>query len=685
MASFLSMYARIPVAMDEADKVLQLPFVPPNSTLRSFLDEYLLARCGSNWEFFNIEHYPDETWFENHLHFLQEFTGWEVLALSSAMPPDFQTICWAEKGPPSAGPCGYFRSVHKSTYMAFVYADAALAHAISKMLTPGQSGIFEINGESNPLTLLLEGNSLRLIPHKRHYKQHPLIRWLHATPNPDHLSPTDWPAWNLAAQQLNQAESPFRMRWEKFVEQQRQLMILKATENAPVRLNESHFYNGKEVLFGDLRDQGEAVVLENCDPNTFCAHSDRSELSSYVTDAKNLWYRGQKLPCKYPQNVSALPYDHSFFTDGHYIYSDDETLPDVIASEVCAVRDDESRQGFLWRNNFYSCYGNWYCTTVDPTTFRAIGMQYFVDREGVYELHQGELYIIEDFEANTSRFLHHADHTYLIDNRHVSCIRTYGIAPKKLKAVKATAFHAIDMLPFVTDGNRVWLGHSLCKDLQGKLISVPRIHPECPRERDNGIFKELLIHNYFCYDTQIYYFDKETYNFDKKAVCYRPLVEVQFESFEILHTARWCDIGRDQAHVWVNGKIIEGAKASGFRWLNSAIGLWTDGDHYFCANFPTTREKAEEEVRMVLLQGDNDLTRLGGYYFLNDSPIPHWTCESHSPSVIDCIEDANNFYSWYLHSDRTILVWSKNYADEPVNRYDWSEENQSWILQKPAT
>lgn len=174
-----------------------------------------------------------------------------------------------------------------------------------------------------------------------------------------------------------------------------------------------------------------------------------------------------------PEAFGPLRENRFFFTDGHYVYSDDEVLPDVVAHEIHPVAGDQSMRGFVWQDCFYTRYGRW--TYFDITgQLRALSYHHVADATDVCLLDQNELLIVEHFDPATAFIVATDDHRYLCDAERVGYIRANNVQPRHIKGAKGAHFRRVANLPFVTDGQRIRLGEKLCKDLDAnQLHAIP--------------------------------------------------------------------------------------------------------------------------------------------------------------------------------------------------------------------
>lgn len=669
-SSHLSFFSRLPVTQQATYEVLAQPFVPPSQTLRTMLDKFVLPSSVIKPN--SVTYYPDEQWLEAHLAFFSELSGWEVLALITRTQENeredegYSPVSWVAEATPASGPAGYMRDSYNISHIAFVYADAALAEQLAARLTPGETGLMEIStGSDDTLNLLLTASSTRAIPYHWSNDKHPLHSWLLAARSDKKPPLSDWPEWQAIAARMRDGTHPALARWRPFVAAQRKALIDRASATQPVRLNESHYTDGKTVFHGEIGDD-DAGPLNGCDPYTFQGHPDGEQVGHYATDANGLWSWGHRLPCKNPQSFGPLPNYQFLFTDGHYIYRESEALPDVVASEIAPVpgAEDWLREGFLWGGSFYTLSGmwGWNSINVDTASFRALGYRHYADTKRVYRLEDGELHTIDDFDPATARIIEHGDTEYLCDAQRVATVRNRVIQPKPLKAANAAEFHGVPRLPFVTDGVRIWLGSKVCTELRGKPLSAPRLHPDMPEVEDD----------YSIWRGDVSYFrngDSVGYVLDGE---YRWLEEADAATFECIDDI----MAHDARHVWWAGEIVKGANGAGFAWVSQFGLLWTDGKRLY---------RLDEKVDLSLAHSHPvreefvlSFAQVGDGYWLHDKPIDGWHINTHRPSAIGCIEDADHYYT--ESSDESLLVWNKEWSAMPIKRYEFKPNAKAWRL-----
>ena len=634
--SNLSFTIRLPIAKEAAERMLAQPFTLPSLSLRQHLDDLLLPLCTLSTE--DLRYFGDASWIDAHLAYFCQLSRWEVLALISRTIGTLSSLHWVARESSATGPAGYFRRGGGISHIAFIYAEVAIAESLSPALPEKLAGLLHIDGPSRAtLNLLFKTDGFNLVPEVYWHDRHPLHEWLAQYPSPDHDSP--WPAW---AHQLAVAHATVD-RWLAFATVQRRLSIERASPAHPVLLGECHSSDGKHVFFGNVGSD-DARQLEGCDPYTFREIEDGEGVGNYGADADSLWSWGNKLPCKNPQAFGPLKENPFFFTDGHHIYSDDEVLPDVLASEIRPVDGDEWQRGFLWQNRFYTRYGGWNWFAVEGGNLRAISYDYVADAADVCLLEQGELHIIENYDPATAHVVETDEHRYLCDAKRVGCIRSNNAQPKLLRNARGETFRHIPHLPFVTDGTRVWQGERVCKDLDANQLCAVPAHIDADEEDSFRYFR--------CGDA-IGHIDGDQYQW---------LAEADAATFEMLSER----LARDRQHIWHSGEIVAGACATGFVWQNK-FWRWSDGQHHYEHNQIIPDDTLDLNWGMIFRQGQ---------YFFDGIPVAGWTSGTHPVNAFGCIEDAFHYYTW----GKGLHAWGKSWCAEPDNHFQRNDAGTSWLL-----
>lgn len=465
-SSYLGTSYYFPLKQALIERILAQPIGLPTPSFRAVLDKAFAEISQKKSD--SLIYHPDYTWLESHISYLSELTGWDLLALHRAHLAN-------EHSKVSFSADDIFFDTNNIQYLAFAYADGALAEKLAAELNSDQHGFFVVSptGEKDAKSLLLQQHGFKEMNNVYGYLQHPLRQWLFSQAS--HVKDVAWPTFaeNSEAQHVQ----PMLQRWREFVSTQRLNAIHQASVGKPIYLGQHHFTNGQQIFFKHLADDYEAVLLESCDINTFKEVEDQESNGWFATDANHLWNCGEPLPCEHPAQFKVLPEHSSYFTDGKYVYHDNRVIEEVDASKVRAVPGDIWNSSFLHEDIFYPSWGSIY--EVDGASFRAVGNQYYADKEGVYELADGELIVCEGFDPASFEVIDLGyGESYLKDQLLVAYARKSGLKPKFIKSADASKFTKVAGLPFCTDGKRVWLDGKECKDLDATSIRTLPLHAE---------------------------------------------------------------------------------------------------------------------------------------------------------------------------------------------------------------
>lgn len=645
MSNYLSYTVRLPLAPEAAERLLAEPFPLPSAALRERLDALLLPLCAEETE--SLCYFADAQWIDAHLaHFCQHSCR-TVLGLIDRQLGGAVWFKQVESDSPATGPAGYYRQCSEITHMAFMYAEAAIAEHLAAAIPDELAGLLHIDTQSSSsgsLDILLNASGFKPTPKVYWYDRHPLHNWL-SQHYPDDQGAT-WPGWEALLAEPDAGQRTAIEGWQAFTAAQRRQAIDHASPEHPILLGACHSTDGQHVYFGRVGD-ADARRLDGCDPYTFRNINDGEGVGNYGADRNSLWSWGKPLPCKNPAAFGPLKEYSFFFTDGHYVYSDDEVLPDVVADEIRPVDGDQSIRGFVWRDRFYTRYGGW--TYFDITgQLRALSYDHLADATDVCLLEGNELLIIDDFDPATAFIVETEDHRYLCDAERVGYIRANNAQPRLIKGAKGAHFRRVADLPFVTDGQRVWLGEKVCKDLAaGKLQALPA--PAQAGERVESA------HYFRCGDA-IGYIDRGQYQW---------LAEAHAASFECL--GEW--LARDAQHTWYGSEIVADADPASFAWINRSWGRWRDARQLYVFNEAMPLDSIVYEQGMVF--------RLGCYHF-DGLPVSGWTGDTHKFHAFGCIEDDRYFYTWRPHEGGHLSIWEKPWSARPINDYHRDEQRTRW-------
>ena len=454
----------MPLSATAGEAVMDRAIGRPSAALRAMLDATCakLIRPDSD----SLIHHPDASWLDAHVSWLSALSGWQLALLqhSQAHALDRAEQLTAR---------GLLRSAHSIAWLAFAYADAAQAEQLAAALPPGASGLLRIepSGEKDAQDLMLDRAGFRPMARAWPYLQHPLRQWLEQQAESEIDAP-HWSEWELQRLSLQRTEPAVIDRWRGFIRDQRSAALAAATPRSPMRVGSQHFTDGERVWFRAL-GATEPDILKGADPKTFRTLEDREGFGWYGADAHRLWYCEQALPCDAPQALGPLAVDDRFLTDGCRVYFDGQVLEGIDARGVRAIPGPEPVRGFLQGDTLVVGYGGVNQIPVDGATFRSCGSNYFLDKDGVYELHGTELLVEEGFDSQTFSVLAHGDNVYLRDAHRAALARGEGLPCIELEGAVGSDFTGIPGHPHVTDGKHIWLAGKRCRKLEGKPLPQP--------------------------------------------------------------------------------------------------------------------------------------------------------------------------------------------------------------------
>ena len=655
-SSYLLTRSFVPLPSERVDSVLQRPVGIPSAELRAILDDACepLRRPAAG----SLIHHPDATWLPAHVEFLSRLSCWDLLGL---MNVDAANSRRSE----CITPGGYQRSASDIVWLAFAYADAALAERLAAELADGAEGLFCVGptGSESERAVLLSRTGQRTMQSSYWYQQHPRRRWLeHQARNT--LGAQGWPRWDEQRAAAS-ADSSVRDAWQAFTREQHRVALSRASAELPLALGAHHYTDGRAVYFRHTAGEP-PIPLVDADPATFRTIEDFEGFGWYGADGYRLWHFGKPVDCERPTALAPLQLDHLFLTDGVRVYHDGHPLAGIDAGRARAVPGSDMPRGFLHEDTFVVSYGSANLIPVHGASFRAWGGSYYSDQDGVYELHDGELLVESGFDTATFSVIEHHGGVYLRDARVVALARGEGLPYRPLKGAVAATFRGVAGLPFVTDGKHVWLEAERRKDLESAPLRAP---PVARCAIPEGIDAESPIWG-LC-GPRVFALADSGYQWLKGA---------DADSFEMLGSG----LARDSKGIWYHGERIAGANAAGFTWIDRYSRRWTDGagQYFELGHRLEPRRGAAELVQLPV--ANTMLEVIDREYWLEGIRIEGWHADRQRPGALGCIEDDNYLYSCFSMSAGGVFVWTREYADFPLLACVHDRDRNCWHAAQPV-
>ena len=350
-------------------------------------------------------------------------------------------------------------------------------------------------------------------------------------------------------------------------------------------------------------------------------------------------------------------------TDGRHVYFDGRLLEGIDARAARAVPGSDWPDGFVHEDLFVVGYGRAWLNAVDGATFRALGHRHYVDAVGVYELHEGELIVREGFDPASIRLLAHDDDIYLADAARVALVRGNGLAVRPLKRVDAAAFRGVALLPFVTDGKRVWMQTRPCPALDAATLRAAPVSIAATNE--GGWQDDASRHRHYAISGDAV--------FNVASESFLALADADATTFERLGRS----MARDAHRVWCSGEPVAGARAAGFAWIDAAGRRWTDGVDVYDDDTRLSSERAAiRTVDVPLSRGR--LERVGDGFRFEGAVVDGWHVDTHRVGALGCVEDASCFYSLSNGEGGSVLAWTRGYEDHPLLHYELDVTAECW-------